>query len=772
VTRFLVRNDGIRSRPFDPKQFTIDKGQWIVHGDELMQTDGRFPWPCLMFGDNQWTDYDFTVDLMRLHGIEAVYLVVRGADKDNNLVFTNSGWGGTRSLIEVIEKGNCRARRDVGCRFENLKWYTARVRVRGSEVVGTLLDGAKEIARVEVNDNRHPRGRVGLRTWYSAYRFKNIRVTAPDGKTLWEGPPAIESPRPAGPPAPKNPYPEGWVSLFNGKDLSGWTAFRGDDEIAPEEIFFVDRSELACFPGNWGRLSTQAAYSNFVLSLDFHIGPGEDAGLVFQTVPAQGVERKHFVCHIFGEQPNDAYGCGDIIDSDNGLLGRPQAPSQDGGFFGRTRRADLTDGGWNSYEIRNEGQNFTVRLNGVVVNEVSSTWEGPWRVGLQARARGSARFCNIAIKGLDGKPPTIVSPAPVVADERPVPPVMDLAVKKQYCDLIDVNSEYRFQLDQLRNGSLQYAEYNWRFYESNSRFFARDAFGRNDVLLTHPFGGDRPATIDFTRITKDRAGELVLVVHSFPDAANDGSRIVVKVNNKEVHRSRIRFADGWKAIAVPFDRSTVVVEHFPIGWNWEYAFIDFVVKEQSDLRASDKPNRVGLSSAGGRESQKVSGNVDSTEIFTRQLIAESATPSTATKSSARRAGSRKPADAREFQGKFYKLYPQQLSWHEARERCRQMSGHLAVVVSQEENNFLVAQMRARNLDSAWLGATDEQHEGKWLWVDGTPMRYSNWSPVGNQPNNKQGLEHYLLLWLAHDGKWSDQPNIPVELRPGFVCQWD
>ena len=146
-------------------------------------------------------------------------------------------------------------------------------------------------------------------------------------------------------------------------------------------------------------------------------------------------------------------------------------------------------------------------------------------------------------------------PAPVVADERPVPPVMDLAVKKKYCDLIDVNSEYKFQLDQLRNGFLQYAEYNWRFYESKSRFFAKDAFGRNEVLCTHPFAGDKPATIDFTRITKDRSGELVLIVHSFPDAANDGSRIVVKVNNKEFRRSRIRFADGWKAIAVPFNKS-------------------------------------------------------------------------------------------------------------------------------------------------------------------------------------------------------------------------
>jgi hypothetical protein len=81
-------------------------------------------------------------------------------------------------------------------------------------------------------------------------------------------------------------------------------------------------------------------------------------------------------------------------------------------------------------------------------------------------------------------------------------------------------------------------------------------------------------------------------------------------------------------------------------------------------------------------------------------------------------------------------------------------------------------MSDHGVAAAWLGATDEQVEGQWVWVDGTPMRYSNWSPVGKQPNNKQGLEHYAVIWIAHDGKWSDQPNQSTELHPGFVCQWD
>ena len=48
------------------------------------------------------------------------------------------------------------------------------------------------------------------------------------------------------------------------------------------------------------------------------------------------------------------------------------------------------------------------------------------------------------------------------------------------------------------------------------------------------------------------------------------------------------------------------------------------------------------------------------------------------------AGLRYPADAREFRGKRYKVFPQQLTWHEARVKCQESGGHLAVVTSRAE----------------------------------------------------------------------------------------
>ena len=139
---------------------------------------------------------------------------------------------------------------------------------------------------------------------------------------------------------------------------------------------------------------------------------------------------------------------------------------------------------------------------------------------------------------------------------------------------------------------------------------------------------------------------------------------------------------------------------------------------------------------------------------------------------AQRVGLRAPADAVEFHRKYFKIFPEQLSWHEARMKCQDLGGHLAIATSDEENRSLTTLTRERGLDSPWLGATDEKVEGTWVCVDGTPMRYSHWDVAVKQPNDKQGLEHYVVLIVARDGMWSDQPDVSSQNHPGFSFEWD
>jgi hypothetical protein len=137
-------------------------------------------------------------------------------------------------------------------------------------------------------------------------------------------------------------------------------------------------------------------------------------------------------------------------------------------------------------------------------------------------------------------------------------------------------------------------------------------------------------------------------------------------------------------------------------------------------------------------------------------------------------GADPPGDATAFEGHSYKFYREVMTWHQAKRRCEELGGHLAVVGSDAENGFIMALAKSGignvgQWDGVWLGATDEAKEGDWRWNDGAKVSFSKWAP--NQPNNGQNSEHYLLLWLLRE-VWVDQPDRSKHHVAYFVCEWD
>ena len=134
-------------------------------------------------------------------------------------------------------------------------------------------------------------------------------------------------------------------------------------------------------------------------------------------------------------------------------------------------------------------------------------------------------------------------------------------------------------------------------------------------------------------------------------------------------------------------------------------------------------------------------------------------------------------DTVEFQGKRYLLFPEIVTWEQARLHCEQMGGTLACPASVKENEFLFGLGKKNNrIDALWLGATDQQKEGKWVTSSGKRLAFNQWGP--HQPNNKRSKEHFALLILRYSkdrrlaGTWSDQPLVSDAHRPGFVCVWE
>jgi hypothetical protein len=112
-----------------------------------------------------------------------------------------------------------------------------------------------------------------------------------------------------------------------------------------------------------------------------------------------------------------------------------------------------------------------------------------------------------------------------------------------------------------------------------------------------------------------------------------------------------------------------------------------------------------------------------------------------------------------------------VTWSEARTRCRQRGAgwDLAIVLDAEENQLAVALAAG---SEAWLGGTDVDAEGEWVWVrDGTAFpsvqstdagEYAPWA--SGEPNDQNDSD---CLRVLTTGVWADWE---CDGTYAFVCQ--
>ncbi|XP_060892373.1 type-2 ice-structuring protein-like isoform X1 [Labrus mixtus] len=119
--------------------------------------------------------------------------------------------------------------------------------------------------------------------------------------------------------------------------------------------------------------------------------------------------------------------------------------------------------------------------------------------------------------------------------------------------------------------------------------------------------------------------------------------------------------------------------------------------------------------------------------------------------------------------RYFFYVPHSLTWHQAEANCRSMGGHLASVHSHQEYAqilTLIAQKSHRNTE-AWIGGSDQIHEGVWRWNDGTCFNYKNW--CWGEPNNAFNQDCLQINYTAHkcwDDRWCHHriPSVCVRNR--------
>lgn len=152
-----------------------------------------------------------------------------------------------------------------------------------------------------------------------------------------------------------------------------------------------------------------------------------------------------------------------------------------------------------------------------------------------------------------------------------------------------------------------------------------------------------------------------------------------------------------------------------------------------------------------------------------------------------------PEEANAYNGHSYMVYPESMTWQEAKEYCGKLGGHLVTISDADEQKF-VEELAENCTDkvSYWLGGYYSDSE--WKWVDDTEFSYTNWDSWTDgkkeyrQPDNFYGDEYYLRFankdftytdWKSNKGKWNDVSNeadgtsgdVPLDSF-GVICEWD
>lgn len=161
------------------------------------------------------------------------------------------------------------------------------------------------------------------------------------------------------------------ISLFNGKDLSGWTYQLSKRNVPMEKVWSAGDGILRCKGRPSGYLRTERDdFQDYKLTLQWRWPekPGNNGVLVHASTPKElGVWPKSLEVQLGHPNAGDFWVIGTQID----------VPDEDKRVSGR-RHINLTNdserplGQWNQMQILCEGDEVTVHVNGDLVNQGSN----------------------------------------------------------------------------------------------------------------------------------------------------------------------------------------------------------------------------------------------------------------------------------------------------------------------------------------------------------------------------------------------------------------
>jgi len=223
------------------------------------------------------------------------------------------------------------------------EWNSFKITQLGART--SIIFNDKLVVDNQIMDNYWDRskplpatGPIHLQTHGGEIRWRNIfvrEIPAEEANAMLRGDDAAD----------------GFTSIFNGKDLTGWTG--------PVDNYEVKDGAIVCKPDHGGVLYTEEEYGDFIVRVEFKLPPGGNNGLAIRY-PGEGNAAYDGMTEL------------QVLDNDAEQYASLDARQYHGSVYGMApaHRGYLRPTGeWNYQEVTVKGSTIKVELNGTVILE-------------------------------------------------------------------------------------------------------------------------------------------------------------------------------------------------------------------------------------------------------------------------------------------------------------------------------------------------------------------------------------------------------------------
>ena len=272
--------------------------------------------------------------------------------------------GGPKRVLRLEEEG---LESPVG------EWNAVEVKCEGSHITVTLNGKVVNEAETDLTE-----GFIALQSEGGPLEFRNV----------W-----VKEIKPAtGTPAPEVIPTE--ISLFNGRNLNGWTLYTDPTgNVKSEEVFTVKEGVINVLGNPFGYMRTNRQFDNYRLHVEWRWvdeKATKNSGIFQRVQPGDNVWPVGMECQLADGQ------AGMVV----GLNGYKVDGAEQHGEFGVKQRmpkesSEKPFGEWNEADIECIGKHMTIRINGVVQNEADGQFDCGY-IALQSEG-GPLQFRNVTI---------------------------------------------------------------------------------------------------------------------------------------------------------------------------------------------------------------------------------------------------------------------------------------------------------------------------------------------------------------------------------------